>query len=530
MSLLAKIMAQRGFGEDVLCPKYGDFEKLPDVEKAAERIIQAAKTGEKVIIYGDYDADGVTASTVMRDALLMAGVRGVEVMLPDRFKDGYGMSERLVTCAKEAGADLVVTVDCGSGNGEIINKLNDVGVDVVVTDHHEVLGELPKAAAVVNPHRRDVEAPESLKNLAGVGVAFMVAYEMMLKGAIPEGQEKWLLDMVLIGTVCDSMILTGANRTLCYYGMKVIEKTRRLGLKELMYRAGVKQINSEAIGFQIGPRINAAGRMKSADLAFNLLNERSKVKVARLAEELEELNGLRKGEQARAVEEVAKRGIGSEKVLVEVGDWHEGVLGIIAGRLTEEYKRPAFALSEIDGVVKGSGRSFGDFNLAEALSECQSCLLTGGGHAGACGLKLLPSEVNNFRKNVNKYYDNLGLKNQERYLEVAEDLVIDDLSEVTVGEIEKLARLEPYGEGNSEPVILLKDMEVTEVRKLGADGQHLKLTLSDGNKTVQAMAFFAPEDWLKIRSSQKVSVKAHLMINEWQGLKSPEARIISILI
>ena len=529
MSLLAKIMKQRGFDEGFLCPEYGNFGKLPEVELAAERIMQAAEKGEKMIIYGDYDADGVTASTVMREALSLVGIKGIEVMLPDRFKDGYGMSQRLVERAKEISVGLVVTVDCGSGNAEIIDELNNLGVDVVVTDHHECLKDLPRAVAVVNPHRRDVETPEDLKNLAGVGVAFMVAYELMLKGAIPEGQEKWLLDMVLIGTVCDSMVLTGANRILCYYGMKVVAKTRRAGLLELMRRAGVKQINSEAIGFQIGPRINAAGRMQSADLAFELLNAKSRVEAARLAEELEHLNGLRKEEQLRAGREIAERGIGSEKVLVEVGDWHEGVLGIIAGRLVEDYKRPAFALTEVDGVMKGSGRSFGEFNLAEALLECQNCLVGGGGHAGACGLKLLKEQVNNFRKAVNKYYDSLGLTGQEKYLEVAEDLVLDDLSEVTVEEIEDLNRLEPYGEGNSEPVVLLNGMEVVEVRKMGADGQHLKLILRDKNgRTMAVMAFFAPEEWLKIQPMQKVSVKAHLMINEWQGVKNAEGRIISI--
>lgn len=530
MPLLEKIMRQRGFDAEFLTPKYGEFADLPDMDKAVGRIAQAVSDGEKVIIYGDYDADGVTASTVMRDALELAGVREVEVMLPDRFKDGYGMSRRLVERAKEVGAGLVVTVDCGSSNGEIVDELNALGVDVVVTDHHECLGELPKAVAVVNPKRRDVAVAEEMQCLAGVGVAFMVAYGLMRAGLIPEGQEKWLLDMVLIGTVCDSMLMTGANRILCYYGAKVVAKTRRVGLVELMRRAGVKTINSEAIGFQIGPRINAAGRMQSAELAFNLLNTKSRAEAARLAEELETLNSARKNEQMRAAQEIAERGVGEEKVLVEVGDWHEGVLGIIAGRLVEDYRRPAFVLSEVDGVMKGSGRSFGEFNLAEALSECQSCLVAGGGHAGACGLKLLPEQVDNFRTMVNKYYDDLNLTGQEKYLEVAEDLTLTDLSEVSVEEIEELAQLEPYGEGNSEPVMLLANMEVAEVRKMGAEGQHLKLTLRDKQgRTVPVMAFFAPEEWLKIEPTQKVSVKAHLEINEWQGAKSPEGRIISIL-
>ena len=528
MSLLEEIMKKRGFSEDFLMPEYGGFGELPDVKVAAERIILAKERGEKVMIYGDYDADGVTASTVMNETLKMVGVEVAEIMLPDRFKDGYGMSERLVGRAKELGVGLVITVDCGSGNYEIIEKLKEAGIETIVTDHHECLKELPPAVAVVNPKRRDVEVAEDLQHLAGVGVAFMVAYELMKMGAIREGQEKWLLDLVVIGTICDSMVMTGTNRVLGYYGMKVMEKTRRPGLMEMLARAQVKKVDAGTIGFRIGPRINAAGRMKSADLALKLMMTESRVEAARLAEELEGLNQQRKAEQERAAREIAERGVGEEKVLVEVGEWHEGVLGIIAGHLTEDYRRPAFALAKVGEVVKGSGRSFGEFSLAEALAHCEGVIIGGGGHAGACGVKLLPEKVDDFRKVVNDYYESLGLRGQEKYLEVEPDLKLRNFKELTIEEVEMLSKLEPYGEGNYEPVFLLSGT-VVEARTMGAEGQHLKIRLrGDDGGVIEAVAFFAPEDWMGVNYGDRVGVKVHLTLNEWQGVNTVQGQILEM--
>ena len=336
-----------------------------------ERIRLAVDRGEKVLIYGDYDVDGVTASTLMFDALKLAGVEFVEVMLPDRFVDGYGMSAKVITRAKELGVGLVVTVDCGSGNGAIVEELNREGIDTIVTDHHECPLELPEAVAVINPKRQDWQIPveiteAEIDGLAGVGVAFKLAQALVESGLIPSGQEKWLLDLAMIGTICDSMLLTGENRILGFYGMKVLEKTRRVGLIELVRLAGVKKIDSDAIKFQIGPRLNAAGRLESAQISLDLLTTKSKAEAAQLAEKLEELNKQRQGEQRRALKEVDERGVlglkqGSSElpaVIVETGEWHEGIVGIIAGKLSDKYKRPAFALCEVtDGILKGSGRS-----------------------------------------------------------------------------------------------------------------------------------------------------------------------------
>ena len=332
-------------------------------------------------------------------------------MLPDRFVDGYGMSPRLIDRAKSTGVTLVITVDCGSRNHAIIEELNTLNIDTIVTDHHECEATLPEAVAVINPKRQDYTGPSKLRDLAGVGVAFKVAQSklrdlagvgvafkvaqaLVKAGLIENGREKWLLDLVLLGTICDSMPLTGENRILSYYGIKVLEKTSRKGLRELMRTAGVKSINSESIGFQIGPRLNAAGRLDTAELALNLLRTTSVTEAASLANQLEELNKTRRQEQRSATEEILKRGDKDDPVIIETGNWHEGILGIVAGRLVETKHKPAFVLSETEtGVFKGSGRSFGDFNLAEALDYAKGSIVNGGGHAAAAGVRVRSEDL-----------------------------------------------------------------------------------------------------------------------------------------
>ncbi|MBQ3294648.1 single-stranded-DNA-specific exonuclease RecJ [Candidatus Saccharibacteria bacterium] len=530
--LFDELVRKRGFSQQFLYPKYEKLAspwELPDMREAVERIEKAAKAQEKVIVYGDYDADGVTAATVMKEALKLAGLGEVVIMLPDRFKDGYGMSKKVVTRAKEVGASLVITVDCGSGNKEVVELLNEAGVDVIVTDHHECPEELPKAVAVVNPKRKDATNGE-LRDLAGVGVAFMVARALTEEGMIPAGQEKWLLDLVLIGTICDSMRMSEANRILSFYGVKVLGKTRRKGLKELMRAAGVNKITSEAIGFQIGPRLNAAGRMATAEVALKLLNAGTQVEGAKLASELEQFNLERRQQQTAAMREFKERGVPEDKVLVVTGDWHEGVLGIIAGRLTEDYARPAFVLSRTeDGLWKGSGRSFGEFSLAEALKACEGVIVGGGGHAGAAGVKVAEEKLVAFREKINEYYESLGLKDQERFLKQTADLTVRRLGDFTLEFIEELRMLEPFGVGNEVPVFELPEVFILDKKLMGAEGQHLRLLVrGEDGKTLKLIAFNAPEAWRRVESGQEANLLINVEENEWNNLRSVEGRILEI--
>lgn len=528
--LFAKLLEKRGVGQDFLCPEYKiEPEKLPDIDKALDRIETAIHKKEKVLIYGDYDADGITASTLLSDVLEQVGL-DVSVMLPDRFKDGYGMSMRIIDRALDEKRTLVITVDCGANNAEVIAKLHEAGVETIVTDHHEVMNEIPAdAVAVVDPKRSDVDYRE-YETLCGCGIAFVLAFDLMKRGHLKEGQEKWLLDLALIGTVCDNMNLSSEiNRTICYYGMKVLAVTKRPGLKALMQVSKCSEINSFTLGFLLGPRLNVAGRLESPDLALKLLMTKSKAEASKLAAELDKLNQKRKRFQTEAVSEISEQ-TPEGNVVVVSGEWHEGIVGIVAGRLVEMFHKPAFVLTEVgDGVLKGSGRSFGDFNLAQALSECQNCLLTGGGHAGACGLSLLKKDLPKFKKQIEQYYKGLKLKNQEKYLEVQSDVAVNNLKDLSEELMDELRQLEPFGEGNPEPVFELDKMRVTTKKAVGSEGQHMQMMIMDANgNTFKTVAFLAPTEWMEIEETTEVQMKVRLSKNEWRGSVSVEGMIQDI--
>ncbi len=531
-----QIVESRGLSEDFLHPKYENLEdpnRLPDMEKALKRIKTAIKNREKVLIYGDYDVDGVTASTLMEQALKLAGLEQIEIMLPDRFVDGYGMSPRLIERAKANQITLVITVDCGSRNHDIINELNEFKIDTIVTDHHECEVEIPEAVAVINPHRHDYKGPETLRNLAGVGVAFKLAQGLTKAGFIEEGKEKWLLDLVLLGTICDSMTLSQENRILTYFGKIVLSKTKRKGLIELMKTAGIKTVTSESIGFQLGPRLNAAGRLDTAEISLNLLRTTSGTEAAKLAEKLEELNKSRREEQRAATKEIAARFKENQEdnpVIIETGDWHEGILGIVAGRLVEEFKKPAFVLTEVgDGIYKGSGRSFGEFNLSDALEAAKDVIEGGGGHAAAAGVQVKQENLYKFREKINEYYRSLNLKDQERFLKKAADLDIETLGDFNLELIDDLASLEPFGPGNEEPIFCLKNAEIVETKTMGADNNHLRLDLrgKDG-RIIKSVAFFAPKPWFELYDDSTYNFIIKPTLNEWNGVRSVEARLIDI--
>ncbi len=534
--LFEQLLKNRKIDLDFLHPKYENLIDpyiLKDMEKAVARIKKAVDTQEKVMIYGDYDVDGVTASTVMEDALTLSGLnpQNITIMLPDRFADGYGMSPKLIERAKEKQITLVITVDCGSRNHAIVEELNTLKIDTIITDHHECEDTLPDALAVINPKRKDsLEAQQPLHDLAGVGVAFKVAQALKKENLILEGQEKWLLDLVLLGTICDSMSLIGENRILCYYGIKVLEKTRRKGLVELMKSAHVKTINSESIGFQLGPRLNAAGRLETADISLNLLRAKSSPEAAALAAKLEELNAKRRVEQTAATKEIDQRGITSDPVIIEVGKWHEGILGIVAGRLLETYKKPAFVLAGIDNnILKGSGRSFGEFSLADALEHVSDIILGGGGHAGAAGVRLEQKHLYEFREKINAYYDSLNLKNQEQYLKSTADLDVEDLSDIDTELIENLQLLEPFGPENEDPIFCIKNARIESISRMGADQNHLRLDIVDkkGNK-FKLVAFYAPEKWLELDIESTYDIQFRPTENEFRSVRSVEGRIIDI--
>ena len=283
------------------------------------------------------------------------------------------------------------------------------------------------------------------------------------------------------------------------------------------------------MGFQIGPRLNAAGRMDSAERAYSLLTAKTRAEAAKLGAELEDLNKLRKNSQQDAIKEIEERGVGDDPVIVVAGKWHEGVLGIVAGRLTEEYRRPSFVLAEVDGILKGSGRSFGEFSLAAALEDCAEQIIGGGGHAAACGVKLETDKLDDFRRAVNEYYLGLNLCDQERFLTVQEDLVVEEFDEISLDLMDELRKLEPYGEGNPEPVFLLPEVRVAEAAKLGEKQNHLRLVVWDKNgRSLKLMMFRAPEEYLHLQGGEIVNVWINLTENNFRGTRSVEGRILRL--
>ena len=545
--ILERLMELRGISEKDLKPKYeslADPFLLPDMEECVKRICEAIDRNERILIYGDYDVDGVTAAAVMYETLKLAGAGKVEIMLPDRFVDGYGMSTKVVQKAKETGVGLVITVDCGSSNAEIIKELSEYKIYTIVTDHHELLHGTPEAAvAVVNPKREDFCETEGndnggkegnskkkevrwevFRDLAGVGVAFEVARALVARGRIAAGQEKWLMDLVVIGTVADRMKMRGENWKLGYFGLKVLQRTRRKGLVKLMKIAGITEVSSETIGFGIAPRLNAAGRMQSAEMAIKLLLAKDEMEAEYLATELNNLNSERKEEQRRAIAKIEEE---EAPVLVVRGSCHEGVIGIVAGRLLEKYKKPTFVFTETTEPeqIKCSGRSFGEFSLAEALKNVNDLLVKGGGHAAACGATILAKDFDEFKRRVNKFYVSLGLVGQERFLEKGADLEVFD-EEINVSLVEELGKMEPFGVGNEEPLFIKKCVQLKEVRKMGKDQNHLSFMM-DGVKMVY---FFAPEEVLRMRDGEIVDVKFTLVVDEWNGVKRVSGRVMEIVI
>lgn len=524
--IFAEILRKRGILESELTPKYEDLLDpflLPDMMKCVERIEQAIDRGEKILIYGDYDVDGVTASACLVETLRMAGMKDVEVMLPDRFEDGYGMSKKVVQRAVEKGVNLVITVDCGSSNEDIIGMLAEHKIYTIVTDHHELIQGVPKSAlAVVNPKRTDVVVAKELTGLCGVGVVFEIARALVARGKIKAGQEKWLMDLVVLGMVADSMRMTGENWRICYFGMLVLQRTRRVGLVSLMRLVKVDKIDTGVIGFRLAPRLNAAGRMESADLALKLLLTKDRLEAENLAGRLMDLNDERKKQQDAAIAEVI---VGDEPVIVAKGKYHEGIIGIVAGRILEENKRPVFIFTEVgERQLKCSGRSFGEFDLSKALQAAEDLLIKGGGHAAACGATIDAKDFVEFGRRVNEYYRSLKLMGQERFLAVQPEVEVIGIEDLTVDLVENLAKLEPFGEGNEEPILLLRGVRLDEVRKMGKEQNHLSLWV----ERFKMVAFFAPDEWLSLEKGELVDILIKLRMNEWNGVRSAEGEVVEV--
>ena len=541
MTLFEKILASRNIDKDklnsFLSPDYelekGDPYLLPDMQKAVDRIKTAYEKGEKIVIYGDYDVDGISATALLLDAFESFGFKDIQSFIPNRFVEGYGMTIGAVDKIKSMDANLIITVDCGSLCHNEISYANSLGIDTVVTDHHNVAETPPPAVAAVNPRFGGHLYPFS--DLAGVGVAFKLvqALQKELDG-LPEGYEKWLLDLVALGTVCDIVKLTGENRANVYWGIEVMKKQRRTGLKALMAVANIDKadISAKTLGFVFGPRINAAGRMETASLALDMLISKNSDDALNKANYIDDLNSHRRQMQDDIFKEACKIALDhkDDDVLVINGkNWNHGIIGIVAAKILEKFKKPVYILAEDDnGETKGSARSFGDFSAADAVRAADDIIIKGGGHAAAAGVTLKNDKISDFRQRVNEFYSSLQLNNQERYLLPKADVEIDDFSEINEDLVGKIATMEPFGNGNPEPVIKITAADIVNVQHMGTDGQHIKLSARDSDGVViRMLAFNAPENFL-CKPGDTASIWFRPVINEWQGIRSVEGELLHL--
>jgi single-stranded-DNA-specific exonuclease len=559
MTIFEKILSARGLDNEAARlffePNYEDRHDpflLPDMAAAVARLVEARERQEHITIYGDYDIDGLTATTVLLDAFGSFGFRFVDAFIPNRFREGYGMTEQAVEEIAATGATLIVTVDCGSLSEGPIVRAKELGVDVIVTDHHNVAPVQPPAVAVINPKRLLQDYPERYEklrlieqddtqplypflDLPGVGVAFKLvqALQTQLDG-LEAGQEKWLLDLVALGTVCDVVTLVDENRLHVYWGLKVLAKTRRPGLRALMGVAGAEpsQLTARTLGFGLGPRMNAAGRLETAKYAQDMLLATDGMVALELAQKLDELNVARRKAQDiiyKAALEQAEQYHDNPVLVLSHADWSHGIIGIVAAKILERYKKPTYVLQELGDESKGSARSYGDFSVADAIRASDDIITKGGGHKLAAGVTLPTENIDAFRQRVNEYFISLDLPPQAPLLLPSADVTVADFSEATEGLITELSRLEPYGNGNPEPIVCFEQAQVMSVRHMGSESQHVKLSLQDVNgKKLDVVAFSAPEEWFA-EVGQRVSVWVELSINEWRGVRSVQGRLLHLV-
>ena len=533
-SLLACVLSARGVTEPeqawkLLTPGEEpllDPMLLKDMDRAVLRVGRALKTGELMAVYGDYDVDGITSTCLLTDCLTRLGGR-VRSYIPDRLEEGYGLNEEAVLHLAQQGVTLIITVDCGITAAREVEFARELGIDVVITDHHECKQAIPEAAAVVDPHRPD--CPYPFKGLAGVGVALKLA--MAAAGPDRAGLVfREYADLAAVGTVADVMPMTGENRTIVQTGLAALAHPCRVGLAQLMEEAGLgdKPVTSVSIGYTLAPRINAAGRMGQADLAAELLLTRDPGRAAALAQELCALNRERQTIECEIFQECVQRlerrpqsGI----ILLADEHWHQGVVGIVASRLTEKYSCPAFMVCLDQGMGKGSCRSWGGVNLFHLLTQCQDLLEGFGGHAMAAGFTVREENIPALERRLRQ------LVLEERAGEELPSLLEIDAAvlpqELTVEAVEALDALEPCGAGNPRPVLVLTGAHVISAAQVGR-GRHLKLRLEGRGVPLDAIFFSVDGSELGLTPGCRVDVAFYPQINDFRGVRSVQLQVVDL--
>ena len=525
-SLVDALLAGRGLtlaelqvGPEALHPP----EQMQDMATAVARLERAVRAREKIVVYGDYDVDGVCSTAVLMDFLERVGA-DCDCLLPDRHKDGYGLKPLGVERAIAKGARVIVTVDNGISAYEALELAAARGVEVVVVDHHQQLAELPRALAIINPNRRDCTYP--FKDLAGVGVTFKLV--QALSAAFLAGEERRrylneLLDLVALGTVADVVPVLGENRLFIQRGLQILQRTERLGLRALKKVANSRDqsLDAASLGFRLGPRINVAGRLKTPDIALRLLRSTSEGEAAQLADELNRLNSQRQAWQREGIREVEEQ-VGPEEdvedhIIVVLGEGKLGIVGLLASKLCEKYARPAVVCTQSGDrdLCVGSARSIPGYDISGGIHACEEHLQTHGGHPAAAGFSLAVDAFEGFRLAlVDHANTHISAEALQPALDI--DLMLKP-ADLTLDTVEQLAALEPFGNGHRRPVFALEDCRVVWSRQIGTDGRHFKAELEVGGRRCAALWWNQKDLADQVRPGDRLNAAFELEADTYTG-------------
>lgn len=534
--LLATILANRNIlkEEDIrlfLNPTRNDFYNpflITDMDIAVNRIIKAIENKENITIYGDYDVDGITSITVLKSFLNDIGVE-TNTYIPNRLIEGYGLNKEAIDKISKKGCNLMITVDCGISAIEEIEYANSLGIETIITDHHEAGNEIPKAIAVIDNKRKDSKYP--FRELAGVGVVFKLIQAIGITLKLKEESYLKYLDIVCIGTISDIVPLVDENRVIAKLGLLLVAQTKNIGLRSIINSSGYNKIDSNTISFGVAPRINACGRMGKAEEALELFLSKDKNEVNELTNKLNEHNRKRQETEKtifeNAVEKIKEEHLDENKAIIVGGEnWHHGVIGIVSSKITEMYFKPSILFSfEKDGIGKGSGRSIPGFDLHEALMKCSDTIEKFGGHSMAVGITVKKDNLEKFKKEFEQ------IATQSKIDEIIPIINIDakvDLSDIDKEMVESLKQLEPFGEANKMPVFAFKNLKIDSIRAL-SEGKHLKLTLKDNNYIINAIGFNIGYLANEYRIGDKIDVAGVLEINTFNGVDNLQINIKDIM-
>lgn len=520
--LIATILVNKNLEEkkDIdkfLNPTRNDFYDpylMTDMEIAINRIIEAIEKREKIIIYGDYDVDGITSITVLKKFLLERGAI-VDDYIPNRLDEGYGLNKEAIKKIVEEKYTLMITVDCGISGIDEVEYANSLGLETIITDHHEQAEKLPRALAVVDAKRKDNKYP--FNQLAGVGVVFKLIQGIGIKLNLEEKEYLKFLDLVCVGTISDIVPLVDENRVIAKLGLKLVKVTKNIGLKTLLDSIGYKNIDSTCVSFGLAPRINACGRMGHQEEALKLFLTEDPNEAGRIANKLNEYNRERQEKEKKIFTEaleMIKNDKNDKPCIILAGEnWHHGVIGIVASKVTEMYFKPSILICLEDDEGKGSGRSIPGFDLHEALSKCDKYIKKFGGHSMAIGITIKKDEFSKFKEQFEEYASSCNIDKIVPVIHIDEEVSLRNINKEVVKE---LSLLEPFGEGNKMPLFLYKNLKIHSIRAL-SEGKHLKLTLKDDNYMIDAIGFNMGELANEYLIGNKVDIVGTLEINNFNN-------------